>query len=139
VNVTAKGDDDGPAPRCDAPYAVTGKARLRERVVAPVVFEDRLLSAQWGGRARKDAVVTKVTSVDGKLSVYEAWPAAKQPRQERMSRVCKVVGCAQGRVPRGANGEMLCTSSRLGVQEITRTIVTAKGDDNGSARWFPCT
>ena len=68
VNVTAKGDDDGPAPRCEAPYAVTGKTRLRERVVAPVVFEDRLLRAQWGARARKDAVVTKVTSVDGKLS-----------------------------------------------------------------------
>ena len=35
---------------------------------SPVVFEDRLLRAQWGGRARKDAVVTKVTSVDSKLS-----------------------------------------------------------------------
>ena len=44
--VTAKGDDDGPAPRCEAPDAVTGKARLRERVVAPVFFEDRLLRAQ---------------------------------------------------------------------------------------------
>ena len=53
----------------------------------------------------------------------------KQPHQERMSRACKVVGGAQGCVPRGANGEMLRTSSRLGVQEIMRTIVTAKGDD----------
>ena len=48
VNVTAKKDYDGPAPRYEAPYAVTGKARFRERVVAPVVFEDRLLRAQWG-------------------------------------------------------------------------------------------
>ena len=39
--------------------------------------------------------------------------------------------CAQGCVPRGANGEMLYTSSRSGVQEIMRTIVTAKGDDDG--------
>ena len=41
VNVTAKGDDagagddDGLAPRCEAPYVVTEKARLRERVVGP--------------------------------------------------------------------------------------------------------
>ena len=54
-------------------------------------YEDRLLRAQWRGRARKDAVVTKVTSVD----------AAKQPRQERMSRACKVVGGAQGCVLTG--------------------------------------
>ena len=55
--------------------------------------------------------------------MYKAWPAAKQPRHERMSRACKVVGGAQGCVPWGANGEMLCTSSRSGVQEIMRTIV----------------
>ena len=65
--------------------------------------------------------------------MYEAWPAAKKPHQERMRWACKVVGGAQGCVPRGANGEMLCTSSRLGVQEITRTVVTAKGDDDGRA------
>jgi hypothetical protein len=33
ANVTAKGDDDDPAPRCEASYVVTGKARRRERVV----------------------------------------------------------------------------------------------------------
>ena len=101
VNVTAKGDDDGPAPRCEAPYAVTGKARLRERVVAPVVFEDRLLRAQWGGRARKDAVVTKVTSVDGKLS-----------EGSKVSSV-RSLACGQATAPRedeqGVQGGGRCT------------------------------
>ena len=39
------------------------------------------------------------------------------------TRVC-ATGCLRGDV-------VLCTSSRLGVQEIMRTIVTAKGDDDG--------
>ena len=60
---------------------------------------------------------------DPRWRVYKAWPAAKQPRQERMIRACKVVGGAQRCVLRGSNGEMLCTSSRSGVQEIMRTIV----------------
>ena len=58
---------------------------------------------------------------------YKARPAAKQPHQERMSRACKVVGGAQGCVPWGANGDILCTSSRSGVQEIMRTIVAVAG------------
>ena len=38
-----------------------------------------------------------------------------------------MVGGAQGCVQRGANGEMLCTSSRSCVQEIMRTIVAVAG------------
>ena len=34
-----------------------------------------------------------------------------------------MVGGAQGCVPRGANGEMVRTSSRSGILEIMRTIV----------------
>ena len=60
---------------------------------------------------------------DPRWQGYKAWPAAKQPHQERMSKACKVVGGAQGCVPRGAIGEMLCALSRSGVQEIMRAIV----------------
>ena len=89
---------------------------LEKGVLCPFV-DPRHAARAWGegqGRMRRR---------DPRWRVYKAWPAAKQPHQERMSRACKVVGGAQGCVPRGANGEMLCTSSRSGVQEIMRTIV----------------
>ena len=88
---------------------------LEKGVLCPFV-DPRHAARAWGegqGRMRRR---------DPSWRVYKTWPAAKQPHQERM-RACKVVGGAQGCVPRGANGEMLCTSSRSGVQEIMRTIV----------------
>ena len=93
---------------------------LEKGVLCPFV-DPRHAARAWGegqGRMRRR---------DPRWRVYKAWPAAKQPHQERLSRACEVVGGAQGCVPRGANGEMLCTSSRSGVQEIMRTIVAVAG------------
>ena len=86
---------------------------LEKGVLCPF-FDPRHAARAWGektGRMRR---------WDPRWRVYKAWPAAKQPHQERMSRACKVVGGARGCVPRGANGKMLCTSSRSGVQEMMR-------------------
>ena len=69
-------------------------------------------------------VVSAGVRLPGVFKIANDWLAlGYRPHQERMSRAFKVVGGAQWCAPRGSNGEMLCTSSRSGVQEIMRTIV----------------
>ena len=86
---------------------MAAEANLSHPVGAPIIAASSVRRAVHSGtagvspvkRGRPSKVPTVLTDAAGcrrdpRWRVYKAWPAAKQPHQERMSRACKVVGGA---------------------------------------------